>query len=59
MNVHVVKPIPIDFKQVADAYGKVKRGGKATGIDKESWSDFARMAVFQDSSRYFPVSLCI
>lgn len=42
MNVHVVKPIPIDFKQVVDAYGKVKRGGKATGIDKESWSDFEK-----------------
>jgi len=42
MNVHVVKPIPIDFKQVVDAYGKVKRGGKATGIDKESWADFEK-----------------
>jgi group II intron reverse transcriptase/maturase len=42
MNVHVVKPIPIDFKQVVDAYGKVKRGGKATGIDRESWSDFEK-----------------
>jgi len=42
MNVHVVKPIPIDFKEVVDAYGKVKRGGKATGIDKESWSDFEK-----------------
>ncbi len=40
MNVHVVKPIPIDFKEVVDAYGKVKGGGKAPGIDKESWSDF-------------------
>jgi group II intron reverse transcriptase/maturase len=42
MNVHVVKPIPIDFKQVVDAYGKVRRGGKATGIDKESWGDFEK-----------------
>jgi RNA-directed DNA polymerase len=42
MNVHVVKPIPIDFKQVVDAYGKVRSGGKATGIDKESFSDFEK-----------------
>ena len=42
MNVHVVKPIPIDFKEVVDAYGKVRRGGKATGIDKESWRDFEK-----------------
>lgn len=42
MNVHVVKPIPIDFKQVVDAYGKVKGGGKGTGIDKESWGDFEK-----------------
>jgi group II intron reverse transcriptase/maturase len=42
MNVHVVKPIPIDFKQVVDAYGKVRQGGKATGIDKESWVDFEK-----------------
>ena len=42
MNVHVVKPIRIEFKQVVDAYGKVKRGGKATGIDRESWSDFEK-----------------
>src|SRR6188768_2484415 len=42
MNVHVVKPIPISFKQVVDAYGKVRQGGRATGIDKESWSDFEK-----------------
>ena len=42
MNVHVVKPIPIEFKQVVDAYGKVKGGGKATGIDKENFSDFEK-----------------
>jgi len=40
MNVHVVKTVPIEFKQVVDAYQKVKRGGKATGIDGESWHDF-------------------
>ena len=42
MNVHVVKPIPIDFKQVVDAYGKVRHGGKSAGIDKESWGDFEK-----------------
>jgi RNA-directed DNA polymerase len=40
MNVHVVKTIPIEFKQVVDAYQKVRRGGKAAGIDGESWNDF-------------------
>jgi group II intron reverse transcriptase/maturase len=42
MNVHVVKTIPIEFKQVVDAYQKVKVGGKAAGIDGESWSDFEK-----------------
>ena len=42
MNVHVVKTVPIAFKEVADAYGKVKQGGKAAGIDNESWSDFEK-----------------
>lgn len=40
MNVHVVKTVPIEFKQVADAYQKVRRGGKAAGIDGESWNGF-------------------
>lgn len=40
MNVHVVKTVPIEFKQVVDAYQKVRQGGKATGIDGESWNDF-------------------
>jgi RNA-directed DNA polymerase len=30
---------------VAKAYRKVKRGGKATGIDRESWEDFAQQGV--------------
>lgn len=65
MNVHVVKPIPIDFKEVVDAYGKVKRGGKATGIDRESWGDFEKK--LQDnlyviwnrlaSGTYFPLAV--
>jgi len=40
MNVHVTKPVPIVFKQVVDAYQKVRRGGKAAGIDEESWEEF-------------------
>lgn len=44
MNVHVTKTIPIEFKWVVDAYGKVKQGGKATGIDEESWTEFDKNA---------------
>src|SRR5215204_731747 len=44
MNVHVVKTVPIEFKEVVDAYRKVKQGGKAAGIDNESWSDFEKKA---------------
>lgn len=40
MNVHVTKPVPITFKMVVDAYQKVRKGGKATGIDQESWEKF-------------------
>lgn len=40
MNVHVIKPVPIVFKQVVDAYQKVRQGGKAAGIDEESWEAF-------------------
>jgi len=42
MEVHVSKTVPIEFKQVVDAYRKVRKGGKAAGIDNESWEDFAR-----------------
>ena len=34
------RTVPIDFQQVVDAYGKIHQGGKATGIDNESWIDF-------------------
>lgn len=44
MNVHVTKTIPIEFKWVVDAYGKVRQGGKATGIDEESWTEFDKNA---------------
>lgn len=40
MNVHVTKTVPITFKMVVDAYRKVRAGGKATGIDGESWKGF-------------------
>jgi retron-type reverse transcriptase len=40
MNVHVTKPVPITFKMVVDAYQKVRKGGKAVGIDGESWEKF-------------------
>jgi RNA-directed DNA polymerase len=42
MEVHVNKTVPITYKMVVDAYGLVKRGGKAVGIDKESWEEFDR-----------------
>jgi RNA-directed DNA polymerase len=40
MKVHVQKTVPIEFRQVVNAYRKVRHGGKATGIDNESWQDF-------------------
>ena len=40
MNVHVTKTVPITFKMVVDAYRKVRAGGKAAGIDGESWEEF-------------------
>jgi RNA-directed DNA polymerase len=40
VNVHVAKTVPVEFKMVVDAYQKVRQGGKATGIDGESWEDF-------------------
>lgn len=40
MNVHVTKTVPVEFKMVVDAYQKVRQGGKATGIDGESWEGF-------------------
>jgi group II intron reverse transcriptase/maturase len=40
MDVHVKKTVPIEYYEVAKAYRKVRKGGKAVGIDEESWSDF-------------------
>jgi RNA-directed DNA polymerase len=63
MNVHVVKTVPVTYHMVAEAYRKVKQGGKAAGIDQESWADFERKEVEQElyviwnrmaSGSYFP-----
>lgn len=40
MNEHVGKTIPIELEQVVSAYRKVRQGGKAAGIDHESWETF-------------------
>ena len=40
MNVHVRKSVPIEFIQVVKAYQKARKGGKATGIDDQSWEGF-------------------
>src|SRR3989337_3522922 len=44
MNTHVSKTVPIEYGQVVDAYHKVKKGGKAAGIDNESWAEFDKKA---------------
>jgi len=44
MSEHAIKTVPIEYKQVVDAYHKVKSGGKAAGIDNESWADFNKKA---------------
>lgn len=42
LNVHKETTVPIEFRQVVRAYRKVRRGGKAVGIDNESWTDFEK-----------------
>ena len=42
LNVHVSKTVPIEFKAVVDAYNKVRQGGKAVGVDNESWKEFEK-----------------
>ncbi len=42
LKVHKETTVPIEFWQVVRAYRKVRRGGKAAGIDKESWTDFEK-----------------
>lgn len=63
MNVHVVKTVPVTYLMVVEAYRKVKQGGKAAGIDGESWSDFEKKGADKQlyviwnrlaSGSYFP-----
>ena len=63
MNVHVVKTIPISYLMVVEAYRKVKQGGKAAGIDGETWQTFEEKSVERElyviwnrmaSGSYFP-----
>jgi RNA-directed DNA polymerase len=45
MDVHVRRTVPITFEMVAKAYNKVKQGGKASGVDGESWNAFEEKGV--------------
>jgi RNA-directed DNA polymerase len=63
MDVHVQRAFPITYEMVARAYQKVKQGGRASGIDEESWADFAQKGVEKElyviwnrmsSGSYFP-----
>lgn len=40
MDVHAIRTIPITFKMVVDSYSKVRKGGKAAGIDDQFWEEF-------------------
>src|SRR4051812_26397203 len=42
MDEHVIRTIPITLMMVIESYHKVRRGGKAVGVDKESWGDFEK-----------------
>lgn len=42
MKLQIGKTIPIEYQWVEKAYQKVRRGGKACGIDNESWTDFEK-----------------
>jgi RNA-directed DNA polymerase len=63
MNVHVEKTVPITFQMVVEAYAKVKKGGKAAGVDQQSWATFEAKGVEKElyvvwnrmaSGSYFP-----
>lgn len=45
MDVHVRRTVPITYAMVAKAYQKVKQGGKASGVDGESWKAFMEKGV--------------
>jgi RNA-directed DNA polymerase len=40
MSENTGKTVPIELEQVKAAYKKVRQGGKAAGIDNESWEEF-------------------
>jgi len=42
MELQIGKTIPIEYEWVVQAYQKVRQGGKASGIDNESWTDFEK-----------------
>lgn len=42
MDLQIGKTIPIEYERVVKAYQKVRRGGKASGIDNESRTDFEK-----------------
>ena len=42
MELQIGKTIPIEYEWVVKAYQKVRQGGKASGIDNESWTDFEK-----------------
>lgn len=63
MDVHVQRTVPISYEMVAKAYQKVKQGGKASGVDGESWKAFQEKGVEKQlyiiwnrlsSGSYFP-----
>jgi len=63
MDVHVQRTVPISYEMVAKAYQKVKQGGKAAGVDGQSWHSFAESGVEKQlykiwnrlsSGSYFP-----
>ena len=62
MDVHVIKTVPITLKMVINSYRKVRKGGKAAGIDEQSWEQFDKDVSNQlyvlwnrmTSGSYFP-----
>lgn len=52
MNIHVVKTNPISYAMVVEAYRKVKQGGKAAGIDGETWTTYEQKSVAKELYSY-------
>jgi RNA-directed DNA polymerase len=40
MDQHKGKTVPIEYSQVVEAYRKARNGGKAAGVDGQSWEKF-------------------